>query len=106
MKSPKKSQHKYPGLECPHCGGKATCRTSKPISRVFRELYYRCPNDACDFQFVATLEVSRTLRPSLAPNPEVHVPFSDHVLPPKPANDDTPFKLPNPANDTTMSETG
>lgn len=87
-----------PAMECPHCGGKADIRTSKAMTATYREVSYRCQNDACGCQFVAGLETIRITVQSAQPNPEIRVPFSSRVrgMPPiRPANDD----MPAPAND-------
>ncbi|WP_404943938.1 ogr/Delta-like zinc finger family protein [Ralstonia solanacearum] len=49
-----------PKINCPHCGSVATIRTSRPVSRITRELYCQC---------VSLVEVARTL--SQPPDPEV-----------------------------------
>ncbi|MHC6086105.1 ogr/Delta-like zinc finger family protein [Ralstonia solanacearum] len=41
-----------PKINCPHCGSVATIRTSRPVSRITRELYCQC---------VSLVEVARTL---------------------------------------------
>lgn len=99
------TKNRPPAMQCPHCRSKADIRTSKGLTRTYREISYRCQNDACGCQFVASLETIRVIVPSATPNPEVRLPFSNRgrpVPPMKPANDD----MPAPANDDVMSDTG
>lgn len=93
-----------PGMDCPHCGSSAAIRTSKYLTATYREVTYRCDNDACGFAWVAGLEAIRVIVPSIMPNPEVALPFSCRVrpTPPMPANDD----MPPAANDDAMTDTG
>lgn len=67
------------GIRCPHCGHRATARTSAAITRLYREITYRCENDRCGHVYVASLEVRRTLSPSAIPNPAVQIELSRHV---------------------------
>lgn len=70
---------KGPGMSCPHCKGAARARTSTPLSPIFREVTYQCLNDHCGHVFVCGLEAIRTLSPSAIPDPEIKLPFSQHV---------------------------
>lgn len=106
MKSRRPEKHRAPSIRCPHCNGRTDVRTSKTLSPTYREISYRCASDECGFAFIAGLSVLRTVRVSATPNPEIQLPFSSQLQPPKPANDDVPFRVARPANDTTMSETG
>ena len=89
-------------------------RTSEQITLTYRELRLACDNDDCGHTMLASLEIIRTIRPSLRPNPEVMLPLGNQnvrVRRPRHANDDTRI----PANDEdplrpapeamTMSET-
>ncbi|RIJ88259.1 transcriptional regulator [Ralstonia solanacearum] len=58
-------------INCPHCGSVATIRTSRPVSRITRELYCQCSNVICGHTFVSLVEVVRTHSPSSTPDPEV-----------------------------------
>ena len=60
-----------PGMHvtCPHCGHRATIRTSKAITRVTREAFCQCTNLACGHTFVAVMEIVRTISPSAVPDP-------------------------------------
>lgn len=70
---------KGPGMSCPHCKGAARARTSTPLSPLFREVTYQCLNYNCGHVFVCGLEAIRTLSPSSIPDPEVRLPFSQHI---------------------------
>ncbi|MBN9422695.1 MAG: transcriptional regulator [Candidatus Accumulibacter sp. 66-26] len=56
-------------ITCPHCGHRATIRTSKAITKVTREGFCQCTNLACGHTFVAVTEVVRTISPSAVPDP-------------------------------------
>lgn len=58
-------------MDCPHCGSKASIRTSRPVSRMTRELYCQCTNLDCGHTFVSLVEVVRTLSPSSIPDPDI-----------------------------------
>lgn len=58
-------------MNCPHCGSKSSIRTSRPISRMTRELYCQCTNLNCGHTFVSLVEVVRTLSPSCIPDPDI-----------------------------------
>ncbi|MET0373624.1 MAG: ogr/Delta-like zinc finger family protein [Rhizorhabdus sp.] len=97
--------NKPPAMDCPHCGSGTDIRTSKGITRTYREVSYRCQNDDCGCIFVAALEAIRVIVPSATPHPEISLPFSTRArlgVPPKPANDD----MPPAANDDAMTDTG
>lgn len=66
-------------LKCPHCGGRAHIRTSRDLSEKTRELKIQCLNVDCAHSWVAILEAVRTIAPSMTPNPEVHIPLSQHT---------------------------
>lgn len=58
-------------MDCPHCGSKSSIRTSRPVSRMTRELYCQCTNLDCGHTFVSLVEVVRTLSPSSIPDPDI-----------------------------------
>ncbi|VVE12338.1 transcriptional regulator [Pandoraea morbifera] len=58
-------------LVCPHCDSRAHIRSSRPLSRVTRELYCQCTKLECGHTFMSLVEVVRTLSPSSTPNPDV-----------------------------------
>lgn len=96
-----------PGIDCPHCKTRAIARSSSALSPLYREIHFRCENDACGHTFVAGLEILRTVSPSRTPAPGVHLPFSSSRRgAPRPANDDAPIVLPPAANDEAVKETG
>jgi predicted Zn-ribbon and HTH transcriptional regulator len=65
------------GTQCPHC--KTVCKTVKTeqISETLRVITYTCP--ACGYTFEADLVAARSLQPSKAPNPNVHIPVSNYL---------------------------
>lgn len=66
-------------LKCPHCGCKALIRTSKDLSEITRELQIQCLNIECSHTWVAVIEAVRTIAPSMTPNPDIHIPLSQHA---------------------------
>jgi hypothetical protein len=46
---------------CRVCGSLARVRTSREISRDYREAYFVCRNEACQHEFVASVSFLRTL---------------------------------------------
>ncbi len=82
---------RIPPINCPHCQHGAAVRGSEQVTTLIREVRYRCDNDDCGHTFVATIEIVRTVRPSLRPRAGIILP----VLPHRPANDDNRA----PAND-------
>lgn len=89
-------------VNCPHCTHQAIARSTDTITPLFRNIYYQCGNIACGHTFVATLEIARTLNPSLIPNPAIRLPFgpprADRGTDRLSASPTTP--APIPANDT------
>lgn len=57
----------------------AFVRNSVELSPLLKELYFVCRNLQCGHIFVARLEACRTVSPSAIPNPEIDLPFSQHV---------------------------
>lgn len=83
-------------MACPHCGAPASCRDTRTLSPLYRELTYQCRNPLCGHVWVCGLEAVRTLSPSATPAPEVRLPLSPHVrrralcgLPCAPANEES-----------------
>lgn len=68
-------------IKCPHCGSRATARSSHAMSLTMREIVYMCLNPECGHTYVANLEIVRTLSPSATPNLNVRLPLSPHVDP-------------------------
>lgn len=65
-------------IRCPHCDAPAKIRTSRAMSKISREVYYHCTNSIyCGFVWHGLISAVRTIRPSLTPNPDVHIPLSD-----------------------------
>ena len=58
-------------VTCPHCESVANIRSSRPVSRVTRELHCQCTNLHCGHTFVSLLEAVRTISPSNTPDPLV-----------------------------------
>lgn len=59
---------------CPHCNSKATCRTSRAVSPLTRELYMQCHNVECGHTWKSHLAAVGTIVPSQIPNPQVFLP--------------------------------
>lgn len=93
MTRTKRTLTRLPGIACPHCHARSIVRDSQEITDLVRELRMTCTNDDCGHTFVAQLSVIRTIRPPIAANPAVRLPFGNWRRPP--ANDDHP----EPAND-------
>lgn len=76
---------------CPHCDHPAHVRTSKILTRTFKELRFQCSNvesdPPCGFAFVASLNIDRTIVPSARPRLGLSIPMQS-VTAGKPANDD------------------
>lgn len=49
-------------------------RTSKPVSRLLRELYYQCTNVMCSGSYAAELSIVRRISPSAVPRADVFLP--------------------------------
>lgn len=66
-------------MRCPHCKAPTSARTSRSLSRLYREVTYQCRNSRCGHVFVAGLEALRTLSPSATPCPDINLPFARSV---------------------------
>lgn len=66
-------------LTCPHCGAFARVRRSEQLTPIYREAVLECQNSECGWRGKLALEVTRTLTPSLAPNPEVQLPVPQRL---------------------------
>jgi len=58
-------------FKCPHCGSTSIIRTSRAISPLVREVYYRCNNFVCGHTFKVMAEAVETVSPPSMPNPEI-----------------------------------
>lgn len=56
---------------CPHCKSKATCRTSRDVTDLTRELYMQCHNIECGHTWKSIMTAVNTIVPSQVPNPRV-----------------------------------
>lgn len=99
----KTAKPRVPVSTCPHCNERAFARSSKTFSPLYREVHFRCDNDACGHLFVIGMQIVRTTSPSRMPNPAIHLPVTNR--PPHPANDDGPVVPPAAANDDVMTDT-
>ena len=61
------------GMACPHCGGPARIRTSRSLTRTYRQISFQCLDAACGHTFGAELTVTHTISPSARPNPDVQL---------------------------------
>lgn len=68
---------------CPHCGSKATIRTSRQLSDLVRSSYCQCSNSSCGHTFVTHTEVVRTisLPPEEARRPGICLPVGKQPTP-------------------------
>ena len=74
-------------IACPHCRSRARVRTSREVTRTYRQLQLECSNIECGHTFAAELTVTHTISPSACPDPEIHL----RQAPPRnTANDNTP----------------
>jgi hypothetical protein len=72
---------------CPHCQALAKVRSSKQLTPLFKELRFQCQDLECGHTFVASLNIDRTIVPSLKPNPRIKLKVG-LPRPTLPANDD------------------
>ena len=87
-------------IACPHCRCAAQVRTSRAITRMYRQLHLACTNIDCGHTFAAELTVTHTISPSAMPDPAVHL---RNAPPRRRADNDNHARLPapspRPAND-------
>lgn len=53
---------------CNVCGSLAKIRTSREVTKDYREAYFQCRNEACQHEFVASISFLRTI---IAPLSEI-----------------------------------
>lgn len=89
-------------IVCPHCKSVAIIRNSKALSDTLREASCQCTNLNCAHTFVVTIEATRTIAPSMMPNPRVHIPLSPRspALPRKEDQPELPMNFPSPRQAT------
>lgn len=66
-------------MACPHCNQPATCRNTRNLSPLYREVTFQCRNVECGHIWVCGMEAIRTLSPSAIPSPEIVIPLSPHI---------------------------
>ena len=77
---------------CPHCDSPSFKEDSRRITRLVRDEYFRCTDEAaCGFRFKVQLEVVSVLRQSKKPRPWIVLTFT--------AARPIPKVMPEPAND-------
>jgi len=59
------------GIRCPHCGSRMRTRTSREVTKCFRDMQVQCDNMECGATFGASLELTHMISPSAHPNPNV-----------------------------------
>ena len=64
---------------CPHCRCRALARSSREMSRTFREVSYMCTNIECGHTYIVNMEFSQTLSPSAIPDLSLQLPISSRV---------------------------
>lgn len=62
-------------LICPHCGSRASTRTSTRMSPLCGIATYQCSNVECGHTFKAGFEIIATISPSAMPNPAIMLPM-------------------------------
>lgn len=67
------------GMPCPHCSNTVRAIKSRTLSKMFKEITYRCQNEECGHVFIAGLEVLRTVSLSAKPDYDVKIPISQHA---------------------------
>lgn len=80
-------------LQCPHCESRAVVEESRKVTRLVRDLYFRCTYVHCGATFKSQLGVIAMISPSAIPHPDVTLPtVPGRRRPGKlvPANDDAP----------------
>ncbi len=91
--------HSTLSIRCPHCKSKATTRSSREITPIYREVYLACQNILCGHTYKAAISVVSTISPSAIPDPAICIPLAEMTrargLLGLAANDDHP----TPAND-------
>lgn len=60
-------------VTCPHCNSIAKARSSKQLTPLFKELRYQCLDLECGHTFVASLNIERSIVPSMKPNPRIRL---------------------------------
>ena len=70
-------------IACPHCEKPARVRSSRQVTRTYRQLHLECTNRECGHVFGGGLSVTHTIVPSAVPDPEIHL----HMAPRRSAND-------------------
>jgi len=70
-KAPRKSSA---SIDCPHCGQSAPVRTSRQVTRLYRELYHQCSNLDCGHTFASALSITHTISQSACPDHSVELP--------------------------------
>lgn len=60
-------------IKCPHCREAAAVRTSRAVTRTYRQLHLQCRNTSCGHTFGAELTITHTISPSACPDPEIHL---------------------------------
>lgn len=61
-------------LICPHCGARASTRSSTRMSVLTGHAFYACSNVDCGHTFKAAFEIVGTISPSAMPNPAIVLP--------------------------------
>ncbi|WP_299307830.1 ogr/Delta-like zinc finger family protein [uncultured Croceicoccus sp.] len=87
-------------IACPHCSSRATVRTSRAVTPLYRQLNIACRNAECGHTFAADMTITHTISPSAIPDPEIHLrtsTFARRAVNDNPAGREVPVAA--PAND-------
>lgn len=79
--------------KCPHCGAHLSTRSSRSVTKTFKQKVLQCRNPACGASFGASSGITHQISPSACPDPSVDLPFSAPRARRAHANDDQPKKL-------------
>lgn len=60
---------------CPHCECVGLKRTSRPVTKQHRQIYYQCSNVMCGHTWLATLSYEYGIVPSAIPDARVTLPL-------------------------------
>lgn len=66
-------------LSCPHCGTFSRIRNSIQLTPLYREAMLECQNMECGWRGWISLEITRTLQPSMMPRNGIQLPLAQHI---------------------------
>lgn len=78
--SVEETSNKSLSIDCPNCSSKLFCYKKRKLTASLTEVSFRCRNATCLGDFVATVEVARTLQVPKVVRPGFHVALSPVVV--------------------------